>query len=357
MKRLLMSWWLLVPAGLGAAEVVVREAGELRATLAALKPGAVLRIAPGRYPGGQSLTGVAEVTIEALDPAEPPVFEGGKSGWHFSRCPGLVLRHLVVRGQSQNGINLDDGGPGQARVTGVRLENLRVSDIGPTGNHDGIKVSGLRELVIADCEVAGWGGQGVDLVGCHEVLITGCRFTGKPGFSASAGVQIKGGSSAVVVERCRFENAGERALNLGGSTGMAYFRPPGAKYEARDLTVRGNRIAGSLCAAAFVGVDGALFEDNTVLFPGRWIFRVLQETRAEGFLPCRHGVVRGNRIVYRRADIREEVNQSDGVAIETFRFETNRWYAEDRPEASRPRLPVAETGGMYGVDPRDEAGP
>ena len=352
MTRFLTGIWLLTTAGLGAAEVVVRTAPELRAALAALQAGDTVKIAPGKYPGGQSVAGVADLTIEALDPARPPVFEGGKGGWHFSRCPGLVLRHLEVRGQSQNGFNLDDGGAGQALVTGVRLENLRVSDIGPTGNHDGIKVSGLRGLIVKDCEVTGWGGQGVDLVGCHEVRITGCRFTGKAGFSASAGVQIKGGSSAVVVEGCQFENAGERALNLGGSTGLAFFRPPGANYEARDLTVRGNRIEASLCAAAFVGVDGALFEDNTVLFPGRWIFRVLQETREAGFIPCRNGVVRGNRIVFRRAEIREVVNQSDGVAVESFRFENNRWYAEDRPEASKPRLPVAETGAEYGVDPR-----
>jgi len=155
-----------------------------------------------------------------------------------------------------------------------------------------------------------------------------------------------------VVEKCVFENAGERPVNIGGSTGMPFFRPQGAKHEAKDITVRGNHIEGSLCAAAFVGVDGALFEDNTVLYPARWIFRILQETRAEGFVPCRGGIVRGNRVVFRRADIREDVNMSPGVAAETFRFENNRWFAEDRPLASKPRLPVEETGGEHGTDPR-----
>lgn len=327
-------------------------AAELRRVLAALADGDVVSIAPGVYPGGHHVTGVRNLTVQALDAERPPVFEGGKGGWHFSRCPGLVLRHLEVRGQSVNGINLDDGGSGQPLVTGVRVEGVRVGDIGPTGNHDGIKVSGLSGLVIRDCVIHGWGGQGIDLVGCHEVVVTGCRLTGKAGFSATSGVQIKGGSSRVTVENCRFENAGQRPLNIGGSTGMAFFRPLGAKHEARDITVRGNLIEGSLCAAAFVGVDGALFEDNTVLFPGRWLFRILQETRAEGFTPCRGGSVRGNRIVFRRSEIREDVNMSPGVAAETFRFENNHWFAEDRPQASKPRLPVAETGGAYGTDPR-----
>jgi hypothetical protein len=337
---------------LAAAEHLAGNAAELRAAVAGLQPGDVLKIAPGTYPGGQYLKGLARLTIEALDPQRPPLFEGGKTAWHFSECPELTLRHLRVRGQSDNGLNVDDGGPDNPLVEGVRIERVEVSDIGPDGNHDGIKLSGLRGAVIEACVVAGWGGQAIDLVGCHDVRIAGCRFEGKPGYRATAGVQIKGGSSGVLVERCRFEHAGERPLNIGGSTGLAFFRPLGAKHEARNITVRGNQIEGSLCAAAFVGVDGAVFEDNTVLFPERWIFRILQENRNEGFVPSRNGVVRGNRIIFRRDQIREHVNQSDGVAAETFRFENNHWFAEDRPDASRPRLPVEETGGVYGTDPR-----
>jgi hypothetical protein len=351
---LALAVWLLTQAGsaVTAAEHVARDPASLRAALAELKSGDVLKIAPGKYPGGQYVKGVANLTVEALDPQRPPVFEGGKTGWHFSECPGLTLRHLHVRGQSVNGLNLDDGDAGKPLVEGVRIDNVQVSDIGPEGNYDGIKVSGLRGVVIRDCLVTGWGGQAIDFVGCHDALVTGCRFAGKPGFRTASGVQIKGGSSGVVVEKCRFENAGERPLNIGGSTGLAFFRPPGAKHEAKDINVRANRIEGSLCAAAFVGVAGALFEDNTILFPSRWIFRILQENRAEGFVPCRNGVVRGNRIVFRRADIREDVNIGPGVAAQTFRFENNHWFAEDRPDASKPRLPVAEIGGVYGTDPR-----
>ena len=343
---------LLAVTGTQAATHAVRDDAGLKTILRSLQAGDVVRLAPGTYTGGHQVEGVANLTVEALDPAQPPRFAGGSSGWHFRRCPGLRLRHLVVSGQSMNGLNLDEGGPSQPATTGVRLENLTVEDIGPKGNHDGIKVSGLTNLVIRDCRITGWGGQGIDLVGCHQVRIEGCRFTGKPGFSASAGIQIKGGSSAVTVENCDFDDAGERPLNVGGSTGLEFFRPPGARHEAKDIVVRDNRIRGSLCAAAFVGVDGAEFSDNTVLHPRRWIFRMLQETRAEGFTPCRNVLVRGNRIVFRRDQVVAEVNVGDGTAPETFRFEGNRWFAEDRPQASRPRLPVAETDGIHGVDPR-----
>ncbi len=339
-------------ASASAADIVVSSPESLRTALPQLKDGDTLRIGPGEYPGGHHVSGIARLTITALDPANPPLFVGGGNAWQFSRCPGLTLSHLHTRGQTNNGINLDDGGDREKPVEGITLAHLEVREIGPQGNHDGIKGSALVELTIRDCVIEGWGGQGIDLVGCHRSLITGCRFVGKEGFSASAGVQMKGGCSEITVEKCEFKNAGERPLNLGGSTGLDYFRPPGAKHEAAKLVARENVIEGGLCAAAFVGVDGAEFSDNTILFPGRWLFRILQETTEPGFAPCRNVRVTGNRIVFRRSEIRSDVNVGGGTAPETFVFEGNRWFAEDRPEASKPQLPVEETAGIYGTDPR-----
>ena len=348
---------LFLTAPLVAEEITVSSADELRAALTAIEAGDTLQIAPGEYPGGHHVAGRAKLTITALDPANPPVFVGGSNAWHFSRCPGLTVTHLRTRGQTDNGINVDDGGDRDAPVDGITLAHLEIREVGPRGNHDGIKGSGLVQLTIRECRIEGWGGQGIDLVGCHRALITRCRLLGKPGFSASAGVQLKGGCSEIVVERCEFTNAGARPLNLGGSTGLEYFRPPGATHEAARLTVRDNVIEGGECAAAFVGVDGADFSGNTILFPERWIFRILQETRAPGFVPCRNVRVTGNRVVFRRGQLRSDLNIGDETAAETFTFAGNRWFAADRPEASRPQLPVAEQGGAYGQDPREVARP
>jgi hypothetical protein len=331
-----------------SATVEVKDAAALPAALRVLKAGDTLKIGPGDYPGGHSLSGIEKLTVEALDPANPPHFKGGKQAWHFSRCPGLTLRNLRASGQSANGINLDDGGKMDQPVDGILLEGLVISDVGPNGNFDAIKCSGLRNLTIRDCEISGWGGQAIDLVGCRKALITGCRITGKPGFSQHTGPQFKGGCEDIVVEKCRFKDAGQRPVQAGGSTGMDYFRPPGAKYEARRIIIRDNVIEGGMCAATFTGVDGAEFTGNTVRNPDKWIFRILQETTAEGFPPCRNVVVSGNTFVFQRAKVREEINIGPNTAPETFRFENNRWLAEDRPEASKPKLPVAESGGKYG---------
>jgi hypothetical protein len=133
---------------------------------------------------------------------------------------------------------------------------------------------------------------------------------------------------------------------------MPYFRPIDAKFEARAVVVRECSIEGSMCAAAFVGVDGGEFTSNTISYPEKWIFRILQETRAEGFPPCRNVVIKGNRIVFRRSQVTTEVNIGPNTAPETFTIADNQWFAEDRPSASKPTLPVQETGGKHGTDPR-----
>jgi hypothetical protein len=114
------------------------------------------------------------------------------------------------------------------------------------------------------------------------------------------------------------------------------------------LVVRNNIIEGSPCAAAFVGVDGAEFVGNTVLYPSKWIFRILQETTEPGFTPCRNVVIRDNRITFRRSEVQTDINIGEGTLPETFRFENNHWLADDRSQASKPRLPVEEKGGVYG---------
>lgn len=337
--------------------VVVGDDAALRAALRQARPGARIRIRPGQYAPGlfvANLRGSAEapIVIEGADPADPPVFQGGTQAWHLSDCAHVTLRDLSVRGQRANGINVDDGGSFDSPSHHMVLERIRVAEIGPKGNFDGIKLSGVDDFVVRDCTVEGWGGQAVDLVGCHRGLIEGCTFRGKPGFSQATGPQTKGGSSDVLIRRCLFLDAGSRAVNLGGSTGLPYFRPPGARYEAKDIRVEGCIFVGSDAPVAFVGVDGAVFRYNTIWRPTKWVIRILQETREAGFAPCRNGRFERNLVVFRRADVQTAVNLGPHTRPETFTFADNLWYCEDRPAGSRPDLPAPETGGLYGLDPK-----
>ncbi len=336
----------------GGRVVEVGNDVELREALGRLEAGTTLKIAPGQYRGGLMVPGVEGLVVEGANPERPPEFVGGTNAWQFSRCDDLVVRHIVCRGQTGNGLNIDDGGDMQNPVRSVRIHNVTVLETGPHGNTDAIKCSGLTNLVIEDCRIEGWGGQAIDLVGCRDVVIRRCRIIGRDGFSQATGPQFKGGCEHIVIEDCVLINAGKRPIQAGGSTGVDFFRPPGTKFEARYITIRRNVIVGGDCAAAFTGVDGAVFERNVVVNPSHWVFRILQETRIEGFPPCRNVVARENVIVFRRAGLRAEVNVGDGTAPETFRFERNWWFAEDEPQRSQATLPGEVIEDVHGEDPK-----
>jgi hypothetical protein len=293
------------------------------------------------------------VVIAAADPKHPPVLVGGNAGIHLSGAAWVEIRDLVIEKAVQNGLNVDDGGTIETPAHHITLRRVTVRDVGPRGNRDGIKLSGVDDFLLEDCVLVRWGsgGSGVDMVGCHEGEISGCRFT-HDGGTAGSGIQAKGGSRDVVIRRCRFERAGGRAVNLGGSTGKPYFRPRDPGYEAKDITVEDCVFVGSMSPVAFVGVDGAVVRHNLILFPGKWVVRVLQESQGEEFVPCRNGVFERNLVVFRAADVGTAVNVGPGTKPKSFTFRENFWFAKDRPTASRPRLPVAEKSGRYGKDPQ-----
>ena len=361
---------LFLPCSAAPAGVVtVSTLPELRAAAAAAVPGTRVEIAPGRYTGGVYLAGLRgtpdqPIIITAADPKNPPRFEGGSDGIKLTNPVHVELSGLVISGVSGNGVNVDDGGKWDPAPRGVVLKDLRISEVGPKGNFDGIKLSGLSGFRVENCVIENWGtgnGSGIDMVGCHDAVVTGCtlRHRTDPDNTGASGVQMKGGCSGVTVRKNTFENAGARALNIGGSTGLPFFRPPleqwpadTAKNEARGITVEENTITGSGAAFACVGVDGAIIRGNTVIHPDKWVMRILQETKVEGFAPSRNVVFEGNTVVFRSDHWGSGgLNIGSDTAPETFRFARNRWYCQDAPGRSRPVLPVAEEAGVYGEDP------
>jgi hypothetical protein len=350
---------ILVPGAAHAQTIDVKDDAGLRAALRRLGPGITVRVAPGDYGGGhyvENVKGTAErpAVIEAADPERPPVFVGGKEALHLSDCDHLVLRRLTVRGQTANGINIDDAGTMDTPSRGIVLEGVRVERVGPRGNLDGLKLSGLVDFTLRDCAFEGWGGSAIDMVGCHRGLIVGCRLTGLEGFSQDTGIQNKGGTSDITIRSCTFLDAGQRAVNVGGSTGDPYFRPLDTDCEARNITVEGCRFRGSDAPIAFVGVDGAVIRRNTFVRPKTWVFRILQERAEPRFVPCRNGRFEENVIVFRRDQVRAIVNIGPNTAAETFVLARNAWFAEDAPARSKPELPAplaAEQEAIHGTDP------
>jgi hypothetical protein len=347
-----------------AGEVLVRTPAEFREAVARARPGTRVLLAPGEYPGGFHFGGLRgetnrPIVIAAADAATPPVFRGGSTALHFTDPANLELHDLVITGTHVNGLNIDDGGSFDSPAQHVVLRGLTVRDIGARGNQDAIKLSGLVHFRIEGCSLERWGsggGSGIDMVGCHDGLVVSNLLRHSEG-TGSSGVQCKGGTSRIRIQRNRFASAGARGVNIGGSTGLQFFRPPlkssGQYSEARDLRVEGNTFFGGGAAVAFVGVDGAVVRFNTIFHPQRWAVRILQETTAPGFVPSRRGEFTDNLVVFRSDQWSEGgVNIGAGTDPASFQFARNWWYCTDRPDRSKPALPLPEKGGIYGVEPR-----
>jgi parallel beta helix pectate lyase-like protein len=351
---------LLCVGNASAADVSVHDAIEFRHAVAEAVPGTRILLAPGDYAGGFHFSIVRgetnrPIVIAAADPMRSPVIKGGETGIHFSDPAFVELHHLILTGWSGNGVNIDDGGSFDTPARSVVLRQLIVTNAGPTGNRDGIKLSGAVDFRVEGCRVEGWGiggGSGIDMVGCHRGLIVSNWFRHTDS-SSSTGVQCKGGTSEIEIRYNRFENAGGRAVNIGGSTGLQFFRPPlsvGTPHaEARDIRVEGNTFIGSAAPVAFVGVDGAIVRFNTIYRPKRWALRILQENNAAGFVPSRNGEFTDNLVVFHSSEWSAGgVNIGVNTAPQTFKLARNWWYCVDQPSLSQPQLPTREVDGVYG---------
>jgi hypothetical protein len=326
-------------------------------------PGTAIRVHEGTYAGFGGV-GTARGTAEAPiwiggAPGEGrPHIEGGSTGIQLVAGAYVILHDLEVSGQSDNGVNFDDGGavgdPDAAHHFVFR--NLWIHDVG-SGNNNCLKLSGLDDFFVlnnefADCGGAG-SGSGVDMVGCHDGVIAYNTFTDH----SANGIQAKGGTADVTIRANHFRSAGDRSINLGGSTGLRFFRPPPSEFEsnaeARNLLVYANIFEGAEASLAYVGCTGCVVVNNTLVDPTRWVLRILQETTSGEFEfePVQNGRFENNIVRYELGVISRHLNIGPNTSPETFEFTHNLWFASDNPGSSTPDLPVGETDSIYGEDP------
>jgi hypothetical protein len=344
-----------VAGGAWTQEITVDRTDTLRAAIAHAQPGVTILIAPGVYSGGISIrdvsgTAEARITIRGADPDNLPVFQGAAQAIHLADCNYITLADFIIDGCTMNGLNCDDGGSFDTPMHHLVIENVTIRHIGPRGNRDGLKMSGVDRFIIRNCRFVGWGGSGIDMVGCHQGVVEDCYFHGAEGFDNTEAVQMKGGCADNLVQCCFFDRAGDRGLNLGGSTLGSVFRPSVGDYEATRLLVGGNRFYGGEAPVAWPTASHNRVVQNTIVLPEKWIGRILQETQDPQFRPSHGGVFEKNMVVFdRRVGRPEFINVGPGTAPETWKFVDNAWF--DTEGDRKPRLPGTETGSVYQVDP------
>lgn len=346
------------------AKGMAHEVNSLRGVRAALRkarPGERILLRPGTYAGNLYLSGFqgrpdAYLLIGAADPSHPPILKVGQDeAVKLSNVSYVALQDLIVDDARRNAFNIDDNGNDRSPSHHIVLRRINIRRMKADAGGGPIKLAGVKQFTIEKCNVSDWGknGYGIDLIGCHEGTVKECVLRNNSDGGNTLGIQAKGGSTDIIVRNCLLEHVGARGIQIGGNTGMRFFRPqPPSGFEARNITVQGNILVGCEAAVTFVNVDGSVFSRNTVYRPTGYVVRILQETAAEGFVPCRKGVIADNIIVFRSGKLHEAVNEGRGTEPRTFQFARNWWYCENNPAGSRLKLPVAEDGGVYGKDPR-----
>ena len=198
-------------------------------------PGTSVIVHQGTYPGGISISNLAGsqnalIWIGGAQGENEPLIDASGHGeaMHLSNTSYLVIHDLEMANCDDNGINCDDGGDmSDPQATHhIIFRNLFLHDVGGDGNQDCLKLSGLNHFFVLDSEITHCGGNAsgsaIDEVGCHHGLIAR-NFMHD--LSANA-VQNKGGTQDVEIRWNKMVHAGARAVNMGGSTGFQYFRPP-----------------------------------------------------------------------------------------------------------------------------------
>ena len=325
----------------------------LTQAVAVTKPGDTIMVHEGNYAGGLHFAGLQGTAANPIyiiaAPTSTVIFEGGVNAWHLTDAAFVQIKGFIFQQQTGNGFNIDDGGSYATPSHHIVFDSCTFRNIKATGNNDLLKMSGVDFFEIRNCTFLNGaaGGSGIDMVGCHEGLISGNRFENL----GSNSIQAKGGSKNIRIQYNYFTNGGERTLNLGGSTNLKMFRTPDARYEAAQLTVYSNIFIGSDVPIAFTGCVQTEVTNNTIYLPQKWVIRILQETvDTSRFYPCGNNSFTNN-IIYHDNRVRVDCNIGPHTNPQSFRFSGNLWYHSQNPTWVGPLLPVKDTNNIIGKDP------
>lgn len=325
----------------------------LQTAAMAAQPGDTILLHAGVYSGGdyiENLQGVpsAWITVRAADNAEV-IYRGGSQAFHLTDPAYVRIEGLIFEQQTENGVNIDDGGSYETPAHYVLIENCEWRSMNATGNNDELKLSGLDNFAIRNCRFTNGstGGSLIDMVGCHNGSIEENHFEN----GGSNCIQAKGGTKDITIFSNTFSNGGERAINIGGSTGLQFFRPLDANYEASNIYAYSNIFSGATAPIAYVGAVNCEVVNNTIIRPTRWAIRILQETTEPDFLPCGNNIFRNNIVVFATTG-QPAINIGTNTAPETFTFSNNLWFNPDDPAWSGPNTPVTEPDRILNLDPQ-----
>lgn len=329
----------------------------INAALSQANAGTRIRIAAGTYGAIGSfsnLRGTSTAPIALVGEGAVIVDTGGTAlALHLVDPRYVVIQGITVQNTFPHGINIDDGGSYSSPAEYVVLRNMTFRNIGDGNNNDCLKMSGVNNFYVegssfSECR----NGEAIDMVGCHNGVIGSNVFFNLP----VNGVQTKGGSADVLIHGNRFTGIGQRSINAGGSTGSTYYRPSNTTHEALRIKMIANIFEQPVVSpVAFVGCDSCVFANNTIIEPGTYLARILEEN--VGLQAGANGHYINNIIVLNTNNRRPVVNVGsniDPTTLSTYTFGSNLWFSLDNTGYTGPSLGdgiPAETGSIIQQNP------
>ncbi|MGE5598064.1 MAG: right-handed parallel beta-helix repeat-containing protein, partial [Bacteroidota bacterium] len=167
------------------SEAVVRNAREL---IAALRPGAVIKLAPGnydlnartgkssasRYFAGGVIRNLKDVTLEALNERAANIVtrDGGAPTLAFAQCEGIVLRRLRLGHEPKRGEGCTGDVLNLVSCSGVTIEGCELFGCGLRG----LSLAGVSGLVFRDSEIRECADDIMSLHDSRDLLFERSRF-------------------------------------------------------------------------------------------------------------------------------------------------------------------------------------
>ncbi|MEE9131345.1 MAG: right-handed parallel beta-helix repeat-containing protein [Phycisphaerales bacterium] len=387
MKRL-WTWQFVIVVAVGhlrlhsvwATQHLVSPGQDWQELAARVHPGDEIILMPGRHRPAtlDRLQGKQgkPITIRALDPERPSVIEASRYGLVLHKPQHVVIENIIITGATICGLLVDDldstaaQNPTEPALSAPRkpwranlvIRNVSVTNTGPQGKRHAIELSGLQDVRIHDVHIEGWGGSGLELIGCHGVTVESCRFIAREDYSQLHAIQIRAGSERVNIMQCHFQGISEAVVMVGGLSKLREFRPeipPDADsrshYEARFVQLQRCTFLGGACPIVLAHCDDTLMRNSTFIRPRHAVLCTTSEQTDHRIAPARRAIFGGNLLVWEPGDLRRLVDIAPADDAQSFVFEESLWWSTEPAEqrARLRKLPGArQTPQITDLDPK-----
>lgn len=162
--------------------------------------------------------------------------------------------------------------------------------------------------------------DGISLNGNRNGRIFNCRFENMPG----DGSHCKGGTKNITYEQNLFVNCEAAGLDIGGDTGLPYFCPLGAAWEADSIHVFSNIFIGGKTGIKLSSCHNSRIFNNTCFKSTAFAFRSLNASSHPIYLLNNHVY---NNIFSTYSSYPIYLNATAGFAYQTAYFYNNLFHS------------------------------